>query len=109
MNNNYKIENWVRIIDWILVSDPLPIDNNFDKLLKGFIETPGRIVQPSYNFYVSFSLNYLYLIICLLYLTILHNIKNMTYQIYFYFIFLDVQLLDPYNKQCSISWACLTG
>jgi len=53
MNNNYEIEKWVRIIDWMLVSDPLPIDNNFDKLLKGFIETPGRIVQPSYNFYVS--------------------------------------------------------
>ncbi|CAI6365415.1 unnamed protein product [Macrosiphum euphorbiae] len=60
MNNNYKIENWVKIIDWMLVSDPLPIDNNFDKLLKGFIETPGRIVQPSYNFYMS---NFLFLTI----------------------------------------------
>jgi len=60
MNKNYKIEKSVKIIDWMLVSDPLPIDNNFDKLLKGFIETPGRMVQPSYNFYVSLSINYLY-------------------------------------------------
>lgn len=40
------------ITDWM--SDPhlLPIDNNFDKLLKGFLETAGRIPQPSYNFFV---------------------------------------------------------
>jgi len=62
MDKNYKIENRVKITDWTLVSDPLPVDNNFDKLFKGFIETPGRMVQPSYNFYVSLWLNYLYFI-----------------------------------------------
>lgn len=53
MNKDYKIENSVMITDWILNADLMPLDNNFDKLLKGFIETPGRMVQPSYNFYVS--------------------------------------------------------
>lgn len=52
MNKDYKIENSVIITDWILNADLIPLDNNFDKLLKGFIETPGRMVQPSYNFYV---------------------------------------------------------
>lgn len=85
MNKDYKIENTVKITDWMLNSELLPADDNFDKLLKGLIETPGRKVQPSYNFYVRLSLNYLYfiqlfkyLIICSLYLTILHNIKDMT-------------------------------
>jgi len=59
INKNYKVENSVKITDWMLVTDPIfPIDHNFDKLLKGFIETPGRISQPSYNFYVSLSFNY---------------------------------------------------
>jgi len=40
-------------------SDLIPLSDNFGKLLKGFIETPGRMVQPSYNFYVS-SQYYLY-------------------------------------------------
>jgi peroxidase len=55
MNKNYKIENSAKITDWMLNSDLIPFDNNFDKLLKGFIETPGRMVQSSYNFYVSLS------------------------------------------------------
>lgn len=40
------------ITDWM--SDPylLPIGNNFDKLLKGFLETAGRVAQPSFNFFV---------------------------------------------------------
>jgi len=58
MNKNYKIENSVKITDWMVNPSLLPIDNNFDKLLKGLIETPGRMVQPSYNFYVSLSLYY---------------------------------------------------
>lgn len=62
MNKDYKIENRVIITDWMLRSDILPADDNFDKLLKGLIETPGRMVQPSYNFYVRLSLNYLYFI-----------------------------------------------
>lgn len=57
MNKDYKIENSAIITDWILNADLIPLDNNFDKLLKGFIETPGRMVQPSYNFYLS---NYLF-------------------------------------------------
>lgn len=112
MNKDYKIENMVKITDWMVNSELLPIDDNFEKLLKGFIETPGRMVQPSYNFYVRLSLNYLYfielfkyLIIFSLYLTILHNIKNMTYKIYLYFnlIFLDIQLHVPFIEQYSNS------
>lgn len=41
------------ITDWM--SDPklLPIDDNFSKLIKGFLETAGRVSQPSYNFFVN--------------------------------------------------------
>lgn len=35
--------------------DLLPKKNNYDELLRGFLETPGRIPQPSYNFYVILS------------------------------------------------------
>lgn len=56
MNNDYKIENTIKITDWMSKADLIPLDDNFDKLLKGFIETPGRMLQPSYNFYMS---NYL--------------------------------------------------
>lgn len=52
MNKNYSIENVVNVTDWMLKPYLLPLGNNFDKLLKGFLETPGRISQPSYNFYV---------------------------------------------------------
>lgn len=50
MNNNYSIESSMRITDWMRDSSLLPKDHNFDKLLKGFLETPGRITQNSYNF-----------------------------------------------------------
>lgn len=52
MNKDYKIENSVNVTDWMLKPDLLPLDDNFDKLLKGFLETAGRVAQPSYNFYV---------------------------------------------------------
>jgi len=42
------------ITDWMSNPDMLPINNNFDKLLKGFLETAGRAPQSSYNFYVIF-------------------------------------------------------
>ncbi|XP_025410681.1 peroxidase-like [Sipha flava] len=57
MNNDYKIESSENITDWMLRPVLLPVKDNFDKLLKGFLETPGRMVQPSYNFYIS---NYLF-------------------------------------------------
>lgn len=52
MNNDYKIESSENITDWMLRPALLPVKDNFDQLLKGFIETPGRMVQPSYNFHV---------------------------------------------------------
>jgi hypothetical protein len=55
MNNDYKIESSENITDWMLRPVLLPVKDNFDKLLKGFLETPGRMVQPSYNFYVILS------------------------------------------------------
>jgi len=74
MNKDYKIENSVIITNWILNADLIPLDNNFDKLLKGFIETPGRMVQPSYNFYVSllcvFQYTYVIQFLYLLYLNV---------------------------------------
>lgn len=55
MNKNYDIENTIIVTDWMQKPDLFPIDNNFDKILKGFLETAGRISQPSYNFYVIIS------------------------------------------------------
>ncbi|XP_025194656.1 peroxidase-like isoform X2 [Melanaphis sacchari] len=57
MNKDYEIEKSIRLTDWMTKSDLIPINDNFDKLLKGFIETPGRVFQPSYNFDIS---NYLF-------------------------------------------------
>ncbi|XP_025194619.1 peroxidase-like [Melanaphis sacchari] len=53
MNKDYKTEFSVNITDWMRQSNLIPIKNNFDKLLKGFLETPGRIIQPSYNYFIS--------------------------------------------------------
>lgn len=55
MDNDYNIESSENITDWMLRPTLLPVKDNFDKLLKGFLETPGRMVQPSYNFYVILS------------------------------------------------------
>lgn len=52
MDKNYKIVDSIAITDWLTKPNLLPLDNNFDELLKGLLETPGRISQPSYNFYV---------------------------------------------------------
>lgn len=54
LNKNYGIDKSINITDWLNKPDLLPIDDNYDKLLKGFLETPGRIAQASYNFYVIF-------------------------------------------------------
>lgn len=55
VNKDYEIENEIIVTEWLKKPDLLPKDDNFDKLLKGFLETPGRLAQPSYNFYVTFS------------------------------------------------------
>lgn len=52
MNEDYEVEYSVNVTDWMRESNLLPVENNFDRLLKGFLETPGRLVQPSYNFFV---------------------------------------------------------
>ncbi|VVC27283.1 Haem peroxidase,Haem peroxidase, animal type [Cinara cedri] len=57
MSNEYNIDYSINITDWMANPDLLPIGNNFDKLFKGFLETPGRITQPSYNFFIS---NYMF-------------------------------------------------
>lgn len=57
MNKNYQIEDSIIVTDWMQKPDLFPIDNNFDKILKGFLETAGRVSQPSYNFYVMFFKN----------------------------------------------------
>ncbi|XP_022169138.1 peroxidase-like [Myzus persicae] len=53
INKDYKTEYSINVTDWMGKSNLLPLQNNFDKLLKGFLETPGRLVQPSYNYYIS--------------------------------------------------------
>lgn len=65
MNNNYTIDFSVNVTDWLKKPDLLPIDNNFDKLLKGFLETAGRVPQHSYNFYVIKFILSLKTIICI--------------------------------------------
>lgn len=52
MNKDYKTVQSINITDWLKKPDLLPVDDNFDKLLRGFLETPGRVTQPSYNFFV---------------------------------------------------------
>lgn len=56
MNKKYGIENSINVTDWLNKPNLLPVDDNFDKLIKGFLETPGRVAQPSYNFYVIFHI-----------------------------------------------------
>lgn len=53
MDKNYKIVDSFSITDWLTKPNLLLLDDNFDELLKGLLETPGRISQPSYNFYVT--------------------------------------------------------
>ncbi|XP_050437286.1 peroxidase-like [Adelges cooleyi] len=53
INENYTHEEPIVITDWMGKPDLLPIGNNYDKLLRGFLETPGRVAQPSYNFFIS--------------------------------------------------------
>lgn len=52
MNDDYEIVNAINITDWMNYPDMLPIDGIFDKFFKGLLETPGRLAQPSYNFFV---------------------------------------------------------
>lgn len=47
MNANYSIIDEVEPSKVLLKPDLLV--GNFDYLLRGFLETPGRAVQPSYN------------------------------------------------------------
>lgn len=58
INKDYKTEYSINVTDWMGKSNLLPLQNNFDKLLKGFLETPGRLVQPSYNYYVIMQTSY---------------------------------------------------
>jgi len=79
MNKDYKIENSIKITDWMLKSDLIPLGDNFDKLLKGFIETPGRMVQPSFNFYVIIPYN------IIMYIDIIHWLGLYIYLFFIYF------------------------
>lgn len=46
--NHYDFSH-VLLTDWMDKPDILPMSNSFDRLLRGFQETPTRIDQPSYN------------------------------------------------------------
>lgn len=59
MNKNYETEFSVNVTDWTANPVLIPQGNNFDELIKGFVETPGRPVQPSYNFFVISSHSYI--------------------------------------------------
>lgn len=58
IDKDYNIKYSVNVTDWMSKPDLLPLKNNFDELFKGFLETPGRIPQPSYNFYVNYDFIY---------------------------------------------------
>lgn len=62
MSKDYVVENSINVTDWMANPDLLPIGNNFDKLFKGFLETPGRISQPSYNFFVILKTKNIFII-----------------------------------------------
>jgi len=61
VNKDYKIESSIKITDWMVKSDLIPLGDNFDKLLKGFIETPYIIIMHLdiihwLDLYIYFSL-----------------------------------------------------
>lgn len=60
MNNDYEIDFSINVTDWMKKPDLLPLDDNFNKLLKGFLETPGRVPQPSYNFFVILLVSFIF-------------------------------------------------
>lgn len=47
IGENYTDSRSVLLTDWMDKPDLLP--DNFDYLLRGILETPTRIEQPSYN------------------------------------------------------------
>lgn len=56
----YKVAFQVNLTDWMDRPDLLPMGQNFDWLIRGLVETPGREYQASYNQLVRFF--------CILYL-----------------------------------------
>lgn len=52
MNENYNIMSSVRLNEWMSKPDALVKRSNFDDLLRGMTQTPGRAPKPSYNFLV---------------------------------------------------------
>lgn len=54
---NYSIVDEVEPSRVLLQPDLLI--GNFDNMLRGFLETPGRAVQPSYNSLVAIQINQL--------------------------------------------------
>ncbi|XP_025201922.1 peroxidase-like [Melanaphis sacchari] len=49
----YKVAFQVNLTDWMDRPDLLPMGKNVDWLTRGFVETPGREYQPSYNQLIS--------------------------------------------------------
>jgi len=52
----YKIAFQVNLTDWMNKPDLLPMGQNINWLMRGFVETPGRKYQASYNSLVRFQL-----------------------------------------------------
>ncbi|XP_050523245.1 peroxidase-like isoform X1 [Daktulosphaira vitifoliae] len=53
INENYTEESTFIITDWMSKPNLLLVDDNYDKFIRGFLETPMRVSQPSYNFFIS--------------------------------------------------------
>jgi hypothetical protein len=89
MNKDYKTEFSVNVTDCLANPNLIPLNENFDKLIKGFLETPGRPVQPSYNFYVILSPH--------LYQTAYYVIYFSILSLYAIFELIDIQFYEKYN------------
>lgn len=89
MDKDYKIDESVNVVDWMIKPNLMPVGNNFEKLLKGFLETPGRIPQPSYNFYVISSCEFL-------------PYASLKFHWVFYHIVLDIQLYVQFTFQSRV-------
>lgn len=52
VDEHYNLLKSVKLNEWMSIPDPLVKGSNFNNLLRGMAQTPGRAPRPSYNFLV---------------------------------------------------------
>ncbi|VVC25641.1 Haem peroxidase,Haem peroxidase, animal type [Cinara cedri] len=59
VDENYKTTSSIKLHEWISNPDILVERSNFDDILRGMAQTPGRAPSPSYNFPISNFMRFL--------------------------------------------------